>query len=30
MEYKATVVGMVLLIALFVFVTYNDIMNIVN
>ena len=30
MEYKATVAGMVLLIALFVFVTYNDIMNIVN
>jgi regulator of sigma E protease len=30
MEYKATVVGMALLIALFVFVTYNDIMNIVG
>ena len=30
MEYKATVVGMALLIALFVFVTYNDIMNIVK
>ena len=30
MEYKATVVGMAILIALFVFVTYNDIMNIVN
>jgi len=30
MEYKATVAGMVLLIALFVLVTYNDIMNIFN
>ena len=30
MEYKATVVGMALLIALFVLVTYNDIMNIFN
>ncbi len=30
MEYKATVVGMAILLALFVFVTYNDIMNIVN
>jgi regulator of sigma E protease len=29
-EYKATVVGMALLLALFVFVTYNDIMNIVG
>lgn len=28
MEYKATVVGMVLLITLFILVTYNDIMNI--
>ena len=30
MEYKATIVGMALLLALFVFVTYNDIMNIVG
>ena len=30
MEYKATLVGMTLLIALFVIVTYNDIMNIFN
>ena len=30
MEYKATVAGMALLIALFVLVTYNDIMNIFN
>ncbi len=30
MEYKATVVGMALLLALFVFITYNDIMNIVK
>lgn len=30
MEYKATVVGMVLLLTMFVIVTYNDIMNIFN
>ena len=30
MEYKATLVGMALLIALFVFITYNDIMNLVG
>ena len=30
MEYKATIVGMAILLALFVFVTYNDIMNIFN
>jgi regulator of sigma E protease len=30
MEYKATIVGMAILLALFVFVTYNDIMNIVG
>lgn len=30
MEYKATIAGMALLLALFVFVTYNDIMNIVK
>lgn len=30
MEYKATVVGMGLLLALFVFVTYNDIMNLIG
>ena len=30
MEYKATIVGMAILLALFVFVTYNDIMNLVG
>ncbi len=30
MEYKATIVGMALLLAMFVFVTYNDIMNLVG
>ena len=30
LEYKATLVGMALLIALFVFITYNDIMNLVG
>ena len=30
MEYKATIVGMAILLARFVFVTYNDIMNIVG
>lgn len=30
MEYKATVAGMILLLSLFVIVTYNDIMNIFN